>query len=466
MKTIEFKTTKTRIIADTVTPVNVYLKLRQKFKHCLLLESSDYNSRENNSKSFICFEPLLTFKIKDSEASISFNGNSEESFTVDHENFVQRFEDFKGMIRFSPDSDTDPYNGLFGYAAYNAVNYFESIKLNNTKSESALIPEMVFSFFKYILVFNHFNSDMSIIVNTVGDELPDTESVIRIIRSEEVSPGNFKTVSDERSNMSDDDYKEMVAAGKAHCRRGDVFQIVLSRQFSQSFEGDDFNVYRSLRSVNPSPYLFCFDYGEFRLFGSSPESQIKIAEGKAMINPIAGTYKRTGNKEKDEALAKALSEDKKENAEHVMLVDLARNDLSREAENVRVKTYKEIQYFSHVIHIVSEVTGDFSGNSVKMMCDTFPAGTLSGAPKYKAMELIDRYENQDRGFYGGAVGFIGLNNDMNLAIAIRSFVSKNKVLYYQAGAGIVVNSDEENELNEVNNKLSALKKAVEMAEEL
>ncbi|HAO15576.1 MAG TPA: anthranilate synthase component I, partial [Tenacibaculum sp.] len=287
-----------------------------------------------------------------------------------------------------------------------------------------------------------------------------------VVEAQFFNTQKFQIQGEERSNCSNEDFKEYVKKAKEHCKRGDVFQLVLSRQFQQKFKGDDFNVYRALRSINPSPYLFYFDYGSFKLMGSSPEAQIKINEGKAVINPIAGTFRRTGNMVEDIKLGKKLSEDKKETAEHVMLVDLARNDLSKHADNVEVEVFKEVQYFSHVIHLVSTVQGKIKGNPIKIVGDTFPAGTLSGAPKYKAMKLIDTYENQSRGFYGGAVGIIGLDGAVNLAIAIRSFVSKKNVLYYQAGAGIVIHSSEEGELQEVNNKLAALKKALILAEKV
>lgn len=466
MERININTISKTIIADTITPVNLFLKFREAYKNCLLLESSDFNSRENNSKSFICFDPVLTYKIEKEEASTLYKGKKIIQEKIDHTSFNKSFNAFKNQINFPESDSTLNYNGLFGYITYNGVQYFESIKLTNHKTQSSEIPDLEFSFYKYVLVFNHFNSDLFIIENLIEGESSSIEVIKALIKTETVLPEPFKSENNESSNITDDEYKQMVRAGKSHCKRGDVFQIVLSRQFSQSFQGDDFNVYRSLRSINPSPYLFYFDYGTFRLFGSSPESQIKVTDGKAIINPIAGTYKRTGHKENDEASAQDLLNDSKENAEHVMLVDLARNDLSIHSKNVHVKTYKEIQYFSHVIHLVSEVTGDLKGESSQIMASTFPAGTLSGAPKYKAMQLIDRYENQARGFYGGAVGFIGLNDDINLAIAIRSFVSKDNKLFYQAGAGIVVKSDEEKELQEVNNKLSALKTAITNAENL
>ena len=279
---------------------------------------------------------------------------------------------------------------------------------------------------------------------------------------------NFNCIDKPKSNLTDDDYKKMVNQAKAHCQRGDVFQLVLSRRFQQKFNGDEFNVYRALRSVNPSPYLFYFDYGDFKIFGSSPEAQLVVQNNKAEIHPIAGTFKRTGNDQKDADSALKLSKDPKENAEHVMLVDLARNDLSRNGSNVKVETYKEIQYFSHVIHLVSKVTAQLKANSssLQVAADTFPAGTLSGAPKPKALELIEKYENLNRNTYGGAIGVIDFKGNYNHAIIIRSFLSKNHELFYQAGAGIVADSTPENELQEVFNKLGALNKALKFAETL
>jgi anthranilate synthase component 1 len=323
---------------------------------------------------------------------------------------------------------------------------------------------MQYSFYRFIIAMNHFNDEITLIENVEAGGISRMSEIEALIEAQTFSTQKFEISGEETSNCTDQDFKEYVTKAKAHCKRGDVFQLVLSRQFQQAFKGDEFNVYRALRSINPSPYLFYFDCGSFKLMGSSPEAQIKINAGKAIINPIAGTFRRTGDMAEDLKLGKRLSEDKKETAEHVMLVDLARNDLSKHADDVTVDVFKEVQYFSHVIHLVSTVQGKVRGNPIEVVGDTFPAGTLSGAPKYKAMQLIDTFENQSRGFYGGAVGMIGLNGDVNLAIAIRSFVSKNNVLYSQAGAGIVIHSEEEKELQEVTNKLAALKKALVLAE--
>ncbi|TYP97931.1 anthranilate synthase component 1 [Tenacibaculum adriaticum] len=463
MKKLQFTTISKQKISDTVTPVGLYLRLRDKYSNTLLLESSDYHSKEE-SYSFICIEPIVSMKADKNEFSVSLRGEKISSQAIDR-NFNQLFNDFTQTIDLDCGASIKPFNGLYGYTTYDSVQYFETIKFNVKEAPSA-IPMMQYSFYKFIIAINHFNDEMQLVENIENGETSRIHEIETIIEAQAFNTQKFEITGEETSNCTDEDFKEYVQKAKAHCKRGDVFQLVLSRQFQQKFKGDEFNVYRALRSINPSPYLFYFDYGSFKLMGSSPEAQIKINNGKAIINPIAGTFRRTGDMAEDIKLGKKLSEDKKETAEHVMLVDLARNDLSKHAENVTVEVFKEIQYFSHVIHLVSTVQGHIKGDPIKIVGDTFPAGTLSGAPKYKAMQLIDKYENQSRGFYGGAVGIIGLDGSVNLAIAIRSFVSKNNVLYYQAGAGIVIHSNEENELQEVNNKLAALKKALILAENI
>jgi len=463
MKKIKFKTSSTTRISDTVTPVGLYLRFRDVYANTILLESSDYHSKEE-SFSFICIEPIVSMKVEDALFSISHKGVQVAQEVVD-KNFYTLFDNFADSIVLDCPKELKSFNGLYGYSTYDSVQYFENIRFANKKAPST-IPEMQYSFYRFIIAINHFNDEMTLIENREAHEISRVSEIETIINAQTFNTQKFETLGQETSNCTNEDFKEYVAKAKAHCKRGDVFQLVLSRQFQQEFKGDEFNVYRALRSINPSPYLFYFDYGNFKLMGSSPEAQIKIAAGKATINPIAGTFRRTGDMSEDIKLGKKLSEDKKETAEHVMLVDLARNDLSKHANHVTVEVFKEVQYFSHVIHLVSTVQGKIKGNPIEIVGDTFPAGTLSGAPKYKAMELIDNYENQSRGFYGGAVGIIGLDGSVNLAIAIRSFVSKNNVLYSQAGAGIVIHSDEAKELQEVNNKLAALKKALILAENI
>ncbi|MBN2349277.1 MAG: anthranilate synthase component I family protein [Bacteroidales bacterium] len=468
MRNFKINTITKKILADTITPVSIYLKARDLYSNSILLESSDYHGNEN-SYSFICLQPMAWFKVSDFKVEEQYPGQLKQESIIDTpDDFRQKFTNFINSFKLDQKDTNLPYNGLFGYSAYNAVQYFEKIKLNARVNENYRIPDIIYSFYKYVIAVNHFKNDLIIIENQLEHEKSEIDKIESLIYNRNVPTFNFVSDDHEVASLTDKEYKNMVSQGKKHCYRGDVFQIVLSRQYSQKFIGDEFNVYRALRSINPSPYLFYFDYGSFKIFGSSPEAQLKIENGKAYINPIAGTFKRTGDDEKDKQLARELSTDIKENAEHVMLVDLARNDLSRHATDVKVESYREIQFYSHVLHMVSTVSGKLEkdANSVDLMMATFPAGTLSGAPKYKAMELIDTYENQSRGYYGGAIGLLGFEGNFNHAIMIRTFLSKNNTLFYQAGAGIVSVSKEESELQEVNNKLGALKKAINMAKEI
>ena len=456
------------ILADTITPVSIYLKVRDVYPNSLLLESSDYHGNEN-SYSFICMNPVASFIVDNGKAIQNYPDGTQFSAELKNiRSFNKYFNEFLCSFEQTEGGKALPINGLFGYTSYDAVQYFETLKLKSPVGDEYKIPDIRYSFYKYIISINHFKNILHIIENQLDEEKSQIDKIESLLYSKIITSIKFTPEEMEISNLTDDEYMNMVTKGKKHCYRGDVFQIVLSRQFSQRFTGNDFNVYRALRSINPSPYLFYFDYGDYRIFGSSPEAQLKIQNGIAFINPIAGTFKRTGDDEKDKLLAHKLANDVKENAEHVMLVDLARNDLSRHASNVKVENYREIQYYSHVLHMVSKVSGKLNENSniIDMMTATFPAGTLSGAPKYKAMELIDRYENQNRGYYGGAIGFLDFKGNLNHAIMIRTFLSKNNTLFYQAGAGIVSESLEENELQEVNNKLGALKKAILMAKNI
>ncbi len=468
MEKLKFKPVVRKILADTVTPVSIYLRLRTLYPKSILLESSDYHGNEN-AYSFIAFSPMACFKVSDGQVEKDLPGKEKEKFSLAKDRILHdELDSFFKTFNVETDEIELPANGLFGYVNFDAIQHFESIRFKNESKEEYKIPEVKYCFYKYVVAIDHHKNIIHMVENLLEGEQSQMDYVHHLLVNLNFSTGKFQLTGKEASNISDEEYKFMVTKGKEHCYRGDVFQIVLSRQFSQEYEGDDFNVYRALRSVNPSPYLFYFDYGNYRIFGSSPEAEIRIKENKAYIHPIAGTFKRTGNDEQDRELAEQLSKDPKENAEHVMLVDLARNDLSRNAENVIVETYREVQFFSHVIHLVSQVSGEINDNTnlIKVLGETFPAGTLSGAPKYKAMELIDKYENQNRGYYGGCIGYLGFDRTVNHAIMIRSFLSKNNKLYYQAGAGIVADSKEESELQEVNNKLAALKKAIEMAKEI
>ena len=468
MKKYNFKTSVREILADTVTPVSVYLKMRDIFPNALLLESSDHHSLEN-SYSFICLKPEASIEVEQFKTTKKYpDGQTEIGQITKNGQLADEVEAFFDSFKAESHLPELPANGFFGYVSYDGVQYFETIKFKNPVIPSYTIPEVHYAFYHYIIAINHFQNRIQLIENLFEGETSSLNTIEDLLTSRNFATFSFDTVDGESSNITDEEYKTMVTHGKKHCFRGDVFQIVLSRQYAQQFAGDDFNVYRALRSINPSPYLFYFDYGNYKIFGSSPEAQLQINKRKVSINPIAGTVRRTGNDEQDRLQAEKLSNDPKENAEHVMLVDLARNDLSRNATNVEVELFREVQFYSHVIHLVSKVTGILpeGSNPVRVMGDSFPAGTLSGAPKFKAMELIDQYENQNRGYYGGCIGFIGFDNRFNHAIMIRSFLSKNNTLFYQAGAGIVAASDEESELQEVGNKLAALKKAIIMAKEI
>ncbi|MFK5889705.1 MAG: anthranilate synthase component I family protein [Flavobacteriaceae bacterium] len=465
-KMYNLKTTYKKIVSDTITPVQVYLKLRDVYPNSLLLESSDYHNHEN-SYSYICCNPIASISVANNVIKEKFpDGSQSETAITATLDVVEYIQSFKQKFKTEKNNLKFINNGLFGYTAYDAVQYFEDIKINKKAGDLA-IPDLYYAVYQNIIVINHFKNEAYIFAHTYQSE-SNVEQLIQLITAHNFAAYQFKSTKDEVSNATDADFKEHVKLAKKHCFRGDVFQLVLSRRFSQGFKGDEFNVYRALRSINPSPYLFYFDYGNFKIFGSSPEAQLVVKDGKAEIHPIAGTFKRTGNDETDLATAQRLVKDPKENEEHVMLVDLARNDLSINCKEVKVATYKEIQFFSHVIHLVSKVLGTMRKEvgTMQVMAKTFPAGTLSGAPKYRAMELIEQYEKTNRSFYGGAIGLMDFEGNYNHAIMIRTFLSKNHRLYYQAGAGIVSKSNPENELQEIYNKLRALKKALDLAEEL
>lgn len=460
----ELKTYYKKILADTITPVSVYLKIRDKFPNSILLESSDYRANDNTF-SYICSNPIASVKVKDEKITLLFPDKSVKEIAINGKNdVVDIIHDFSQKFKTETNGFKFINNGLFGYMSYDAVRYFEDISIS--KKDGALdIPDIYYAVYQNIIAINHFKNEAYIFAHCYKSENNISE-IEQLLNIRNFASYNFRKEGSASSNLNDEDYKEHVALAKKHCKRGDVFQLVLSRRFSQGFKGDEFNVYRALRSINPSPYLFYFDYGDFKIFGSSPEAQLIVKDGKAEIHPIAGTFKRTGNDEEDALLAKKLTEDEKENSEHVMLVDLARNDLSRHGNLVNVENYREVQFFSHVIHLVSKVTGQKKKETptMKVVADTFPAGTLSGAPKHMAMQLIEKYETTNRDYYGGAIGFMDFNGDFNHAIMIRTFLSKNHQLHFQAGAGLVAASEPEKELQETYNKLGALNKALEIAE--
>lgn len=457
-----------KLLADTITPVSIYLQVRDRFSNPILLESSDYHGQEN-SFSYICFNPLASFSFSGGKVREELPGNQTLNYEVDENQklidalraFSGKFEEEKNQFKFIT-------NGLFGYMQYDTVGFFEDIQLEQTQPDT--VPMLQYAVYQNVIVVDHFKNELYLFEHQVEGHEKSSElgQLQMLLNNKNIPAYNFKLQGEEYSNYTDEEFLDILKKGQDHCFKGDVFQIVISRRFTTKFKGDEFNVYRALRSVNPSPYLFYFDYGSYKVFGSSPEAQIVVKNNKATIFPIAGTFKRTGNDQADANLARKLYDDPKENSEHVMLVDLARNDLSRSSEKVEVEVFKEIQYYSHVIHLVSKVTGILpkDSNPLQLVADTFPAGTLSGAPKYKAMQLIDSLENTSRKFYGGAIGYLGFNGDFNHAILIRSFVSENNELRFQAGAGVVAKSSIQSELQEVANKLEALRVALKTAESI
>lgn len=466
MTKFNYHTESKTILGDLLTPVSAYLKVRDAYPQSALLESSDYHGGEN-AKSFIALHPIGTVSIAHGTGRLEYPDGS----TVEHKieagytsaDLINEF-----LKSFSIEGADAKYCGLYGYTSFNSVRYFENIKVKDEVQEKNDAPDLLYILYKDVVVFNHFSNELTIIEMLSDGERNDLDQLERDLKTRPYQAYNFSPVGECTSTLTDDEHRENIRRGIAHCMRGDVFQIVLSRRFIQRYSGDDFKLYRALRSINPSPYLFYFDFGGFRIFGSSPETHCKIENRHAYIDPIAGTTKRTGNTEQDRKNAEYLRNDPKENAEHVMLVDLARNDLSRNCHGVHVDFYKDMQFYSHVIHLVSRVSGELDPDAdpVQAFIDTFPAGTLSGAPKVRAMQLISEYEPHNRGAYGGCIGFIGFDGSLNQAITIRTFVSRNSELWFQAGGGIVAKSNVEYELQEVNNKLGALSKAIKIAETL
>lgn len=474
MATFKYQTQVRSILADLYTPVGVYMRLRDLYPQSALMESSDYHGTDN-ARSFIGICPMASIAVGHGKVTQTFPDGSVDVQVLPETGpkkgeaakvaIAQAFHTF--IDRFEIEGEAKEYCGLYGFSSFNAVRYFENIDVKDTTMEKNDAPDIYYILYRDLIVFDHYNNSMTLLTlaaaQSEGQALLD--ALEKAMNKANVQPYDFHAVGETSSTITDEEHKANVRECVKHCLRGDVFQIVISRRFVQRYEGDDFKLYRALRSINPSPYLFYFDFGGFRIFGSSPETHNRISAGKAYIDPIAGTTKRTGNRDLDQKHAEFLRNDPKENAEHVMLVDLARNDLSRNCHDVKVDFYKDMQFYSHVIHLVSRVSGtlDAKADPIKAFFDTFPAGTLSGAPKVRAMQLISEMEPHNRGAYGGCIGFIGMNGDLNQAIVIRTFISRNGELWFQAGSGVVAKSNDSYELEEVNSKLGALVKAINIA---
>lgn len=456
------------MLADIHTPVGIYLRLRDRFRDTILLESTDNHAAEN-SFSFIGVNAIAGIQLNgDGTVETKYPGEAPELQSLNKRSAATAIREFTERFEAVPPAENAEKvaQGLFGYTSYDAIRFIEPKAV--ARDLQPAIPPVRYRLYQYVIAINHFKDLMFICENRVAGIDSELNLVESLIRSKDVPGFPFSAKGAESSPTADEEYLEMVRKGIDSCKKGEVFQIVLSRSFSQPFHGDEFNVYRALRAINPSPYLFYFDYGDYRLMGSSPEMQLKVSNGKALVHAIAGTVRRTGDEQEDARLSETLLNDPKENAEHVMLVDLARNDLSRSCRDVTVKYYKQLQYYSHVIHLVSEVEGrtGVDNDPFSLLASTFPAGTLSGAPKFRAMQLIEEFESLPRGYYGGCIGHLGFDGSCNHAIMIRTFLSARNRLHYRAGAGVVAASVPENELQEVNNKLAALKKAIQLAEKI
>ena len=459
-----------KVFSDISTPISLYATLREKFPETILLEASDYIP-DVNCYSYIAVNPISFFKLKNDILEIKYPDNSTVNENLSSKQAaLSKLEAYFNSFQAPLEKEYNHLaNGLFGFISFDAIEYFDTIKLKPAQSEE--IPQIYYRVYEFVIALNHHKKEMFILQNNFAKETSlniSIEDLENILNKEEYNFKTFQTREEEYSNMNTEEHLGMIKNCQKHIKRGDVFQIVPARKFMQKFEGDDFQVYRALRKINPSPYLFYFNFPDFNIFGSSPEADLLIENRKAIIHPIAGTAPRVQDETENQKIIDELLNDPKENSEHIMLVDLARNDLSKNCKDVLVESYREVQKFSHVNHLVSIVSGKMFEHttSIQLLADTFPAGTLSGAPKYRAIELISNFEPSRRESYGGAIGFINFNGDLVHAIMIRTFLSKNNILIRQAGGGVVMDSIPEKEVEEVNNKLMALKKALKLAEEV
>jgi anthranilate synthase component 1 len=469
------------LYADLDTPVSVFLKLRQEAP-TFLLESVE-GGEKLARYSFLGIGHNLLLKASGNKAIIHRNGERQkvnlegrDCLHLIQELLAQRqVVRIPGLPRF--------FGGAIGYISYDAARAFE--KLPECSRDELGLPEYAFVFTDTMIIFDHVQHKMKIVANTYVDGPADCayeqamskiESIVvrlaRSLRPESTgrSDGTVRPQNRElESNFTQDEFEAGVRACKEYITAGDAFQIVLSQRLRRETSAQPFAIYRTLRMLNPSPYMFYLDFGDFQLIGSSPEMLVKVEDGLAETCPIAGTRPRGVNEQEDEALIAELLDDPKELAEHAMLVDLARNDLGRVCQHgtVRVPVSMSVEKYSHVMHIVSTVEGKLKDgeDAFSLLRAAFPAGTLTGAPKIRAMEIITELEDLKRGPYGGAVGYFSFSGNMDTCITIRTIVMMGDTVYLQAGAGIVYDSDPTREYHETLNKLKALERAVEMAEE-
>ncbi|MBC7247702.1 MAG: anthranilate synthase component I [Actinobacteria bacterium] len=477
--------------ADTETPVTAFLKLGGG-KYSFLLESAEGGERWGRY-SFIGCEPLCVVRYRDGELDFPAGGDEimreAGARAANGVNPVDLIFDIMGSIRAGDCGHELPFHGgAVGYFAYDLLPFMEKVSLR--EKAGLPVPEMMFTLTRTSAAFDHLRGRIILLANVPVAEARGEEDLRRLYReattslesmartlaesNPRVPPGEVYYLSEDMdfhdvsSNFTREEYEEVVRRAKEYIFAGEAFQIVPSQRFSTPVHCSPFSVYRSLRAQNPSPYMFFLRYDDLYLVGSSPEPMVRQRGGRAVIRPIAGTRPRGKTPVEDLALERDLLQDEKERAEHVMLVDLARNDLGRvcRAGSVRVSRLMEVERFSHVMHLVSEVTGELRpgyGNR-ELLRSSFPAGTVSGAPKVRACQLIDELERDRRGPYAGAVGYISYHGDMDTCIAIRTIVIQGKTAHVQAGGGVVADSVPAREYEETRNKARALLRAIRMAE--
>jgi len=476
-KKIQMKTFQKQLLADMDTPVSSYFKLNE-HSASLLLESMEGDGR-NGRYSIIGIKPLLSF-IRYPDRTVIENPDSGEEKTLRGD----PFDHLRAVLSSFKFEATEPYECGFlaGYVCYDAVRYIENIPAN---SENDLqLPDMHFILPSEVVIFDNFTHTLKLLVHLEdsGDsstlERKASQQLDALVtkithhtpKIQEISKLTPTTTPPLKINIATEDYCQSVIKAKQYIRNGDIFQVVLSRRFQTDIHCGAFDIYRMLHLINPSPYMFYINFDDVKLIGSSPETMVKYDENKILVRPIAGTRKRGTSVEEDAAIAAELLKDEKELAEHEMLVDLGRNDVGRIARygSVKLESYKQVENYSHVMHIVSTVSGELrqGRDAVDVFKACFPAGTVSGAPKVRAMEIIDELEKTRRGPYAGAVGYFDFCGRTDTCITIRTMVVKGKTAYWQAGGGIVADSDPAYELEETENKARALLKAISLAEEV
>jgi anthranilate synthase component 1 len=474
----EYSVLRRRIPADLETPVSVFLKLKN-HGATFLLESVERGIQVGRY-SFIGVSPFATIKLRDETVEIERGGSTtlQPVDGADPLSYV-RDELNRSPITRSDDDIPGPIAGAVGYLSYDIARYFEHIPVH--EHDELSLPEYFFLFPSAVVVFDHVKSEIEIVTvpqlngdhaKAYGAAQQQADALFSALTTPLVLDNNSgstdRSEQDVTSNMTEDGFKSIVAKAKEHIFAGDAFQIVLSQRLEGTTSTNPFQIYRALRILNPSPYMFFINFGDFQLIGSSPEVLVKVEKGEATLSPIAGTRPRGDNAAHDEELEDELKANEKERAEHVMLVDLGRNDLGRVCElgSVKAESLMQVEKYSHVMHLVSRITGRLREglDAFDLLKAAFPAGTLTGAPKIRAMEIIADLEGERRGPYGGAVGYLGPQGDMDMCITIRTIVMQGQKYYVQGGAGIVADSDPAAEYEETLNKIQALRRAVLNAE--